>query len=78
MRRFVSTLLFTTGTLFVVVAAARLIFGIAMDLPFLRPVSLGRFNAVAMIAVALVCFVVAALVGRRRGAAAASGSRPAA
>jgi hypothetical protein len=78
MRRLVSSLLFTTGTLLAVIAVARLIFGVAMDLPFLRPVSLARFNAVAMIAGALACFVVAALLGRRRGAATASGSRPAA
>lgn len=78
MRRLVSSLLFVAGGLLAVVAAARVIFGIAMDLPLLPPVSLARINAVAVISGALACFGAAALVGRRRGVAAAAGSRPAA
>jgi hypothetical protein len=78
MRRILSNLLLAAGGCLALVAAAKLVFGIAMDLPFLPPLSLSRVNAIAMIAGALACFVAAALVGRRRAAVAAAGSRPAA
>ena len=78
MRRVLSSLFFAIGALLTVFAAARLIFGVAMDLPLLPPVSLVRVNAVATIAAALVCFAAGALVGRRRRVATVAGSRPAA
>jgi hypothetical protein len=78
MRRRLSSLLFTAGVLLAVAAAAKLIFGIAMDLPLLPPVSLARVDAVAMITGALSCFVAAALLGRRRRAVHGATSRPAA
>jgi hypothetical protein len=68
MRRILSTALLTTGVVLATLGAARLLFGIAMDLPLLPPVSLERVNVVVMIAGALVCFAAAALMGRDRTA----------
>lgn len=78
MRRFLSTLLLAAGGCLALVAAAKLIFGIAIELPFLPRISLAWVDAVVMVAGALACFAAAALVGPRRGAVAAAGSRPAA
>jgi hypothetical protein len=64
MRRVLSGILFTAGVVLATLGAARLLFGVAMDLPLLPPISLEGVNVVAMIAGALVCFAAAAPVRR--------------
>jgi hypothetical protein len=78
MRRLLSNVLLTAGSILAVLAAARLVFGIAIDLPILPSISLARVGAVTMIAGAISCFVAAALVGRRHAAAPTTRSRPSA
>ena len=78
MRRLLSNLLLAAGGALAILAAAKLIFGIAIDLPLLPPLSLAQVNVVAMTAAALCCFGVAALVGRRRSVVSVAASRPAA
>lgn len=66
MRRLISTLIFSFGVAAALLAAAKLTFGSAIELPLLPRIPLGGVNALVMTVAALAAFALGALVARSR------------